>query len=86
MKVMGVKESKGTYEGYDYYNFKLHCLEPIEPTKGQGHECVVVKVPHLVFSDFVQRAAGGNISKVLGLEVDVIYDRYGKVTRVSAVK
>ena len=39
MKIMGVKESKGTYEGYDYYNFKLHCLEPIEPTKGQGHEC-----------------------------------------------
>ena len=37
MKIMGVKESKGTYEGYDYYNFKLHCLEPIEPTKGQGH-------------------------------------------------
>ena len=32
MKIMGVKESKGTYEGYDYYNFKLHCLEPVSYT------------------------------------------------------
>lgn len=86
MKIMGVRESKGTYEGYDYYNFKLSCLEPIEPTRGYGHECVVVKVPHLVFADFLQRAAGGDVNKLLGLEVDVIYDRYGKVTRLLPVK
>lgn len=82
MKIMGMRESKGEYEGHVYHNFVLQCLEPMEMGKGIGANCVQVKVPASVFADFLG-GYDGQVDKLLGVSIGVSYDRYGKVVALT---
>lgn len=75
MKVVGFVRSKGNYQGYDFDNFKVHCVYDVDQTsERQGQLTTVVKVPTSIFN---------SQSVCIGDSVDFIYDRFGKVTGMS---
>lgn len=87
MKIVGFSFSKGTYEGYDYDNIIMHCLD----TGGIGSVVSTVKIKkedfNVVFGDFI----AGNydldaeapldrdvMRELIGCTCRVLYDKRGK--------
>lgn len=80
MKCVGIKVGKpGKYEGYDYHNVYLHCVTPFDPgDTGQGDRVETVKVAFVLFDRL-----GLSPDQLLGEEIDIAYDRYGRVMRID---
>lgn len=74
MLVVGIQHSKGSYNGYDFDNYKLHCLSPASGQESEGQLCDVIKVPKDLFES----------SKItVGDEVVPFYDRFGRITKIE---
>ncbi len=76
MKIYGVKEAKGTYEGTAYHNVNLHCLDDDE--NANGKVCCVVKIKHAKLAD-VFGDNSMNLAKLvtlIGKDISVYYDQY----------
>lgn len=84
MKIVGFSFSKGNYEGYDYDNIIMHCLD----TGDIGSVVTTVKIKSAdfydVFVDFVTKY-GDKIPPVrdimhdlIGCTCRVLYDKRGK--------
>lgn len=89
MKIIGFTRSVGTYEGYDYDNYCMHCIDSArsDMIAGDGVTVVKIKVSEFwgVFEDFVDSVFGGDIPddadimrELVGKNCKVLYDRRGK--------
>lgn len=86
LKLIGVQRKYGTYEGKEYDNVMLHCINdnPSTPTVA-GDACEIVKVK----ARMVREVFGGLIStdhdwrELIGSTLEVFYDRYGNAQKVS---
>jgi len=75
MVVVGIQRSVGNFEGYDYDNYKLHCLIPADETKEQsGQLSEIVKVPKAVFD---------KLDITIGDDIIPFYDKYGRLIRIE---
>ena len=86
LTVVGVQRKTGTFEGNDYDNIMIHCLNdaPSKPTLCGG-VCEIVKVKtHNVIS-----VLGGLVKTdsdwrdLLGCKIRVFYDRYGTAEQIT---
>ena len=82
VKVIGVGRSSGEFEGYKYDNFVLHCTEAA-PKGWVGVRSFVAKVPQLVFNRDVSPLIDGNLDKLVGVPIDLSYNRFGKIDGVK---
>lgn len=71
LKVIGVSEKSGEYEGQKYDNFVLHCVYEAENVRGNGVK--QIKMKRAVYNQFPAQA---------GDVIDVMYDQYGKVKQL----
>lgn len=86
LRLIGVVRKSGTYEGNDYDNVMLHCIND-NPSKPMicGDACEIIKVK----ARMVREVFGGLIStdhdwsELIGSSLDVFYDRYGNAQKVT---
>lgn len=64
----GVEHSKGSFEGRDYENYKLHCVAIRETENVKGIAVSVIKVNPSVFEKFMQ---GKTDEMVLDKKIDI---------------
>lgn len=91
LKIVGVQRKTGKYEGYDYDNINLHCVED-NPTSDSvicGSICVKpikikVQTVREVFDGLV--TGDDDWKALLGARIRVYCDTYGKVQRVEVVE
>lgn len=82
MKVIGFKKSSGEYQGRSYSNYRIYLTGTISDG-GFGYSCESVKVPVSVFDDFVKTyVPSGDLNKILGLDLDISYNKYGQVSKI----
>ncbi len=84
IKVVGVSESKGNYNGSDYHNVILHTVQDMDNTIGQRviqEKCKFKNVE----SVFGARMSAADWQFLIGKEVRCFYDRFGQLQSVSVV-
>lgn len=87
-KIVGFSRRTGTYEGYDYDNINMHCIN--EETEGMigGNpvEIVKIKVSTVkdVFDGLVQNDA--DLCALIGARCRVFYGRGGKYASSVEIK
>lgn len=80
MIIRGLKRSSGEYEGYKYDNIVCHCLSDDNSGLLYGDAVEIVKVPYPVFMDWL---AGSELDAAVGMDVNFIYNKSGKVTAIT---
>lgn len=84
-KVLGIKYSKGVYEGNAYENYIFHiCDKADKPAEFVGSATDSVKVKKLVLDTVL--SVDSNLEKISGLvgaDVNFYYNKYGQVTSFS---
>lgn len=81
--ILGVNTSAGQYEGHDYNKIKLYCQGQFDAkwTNAVGVSVDVISVDaermQTVIADL-----GGNLKNLLGKQIDVYYNRYGKPDKI----
>lgn len=84
MKVIGVVQKKGNYNGVDYDNFVLHCTKKDSNAFGELTELVKVKNSDVeeVFKKPMRDLDWDNL---IGKEIEYFCDKFGKVLRVNII-
>ena len=88
LTVIGVQRKSGTYEGNQYDNFMMHCVNdaPSVPTIA-GSVCEIVKIKALnlraVFDGLISSDADWRA--LIGSKVRVHYDRYGNPEQIEVL-
>lgn len=86
LTIKGVQRVSGIYEGRDYDNLNLHCLND-HPSREMlnGSACEIIKVKwcdlNAVFNGFVNNQA--DVSGLVGLAITPFYDRNGRAVRID---
>jgi hypothetical protein len=84
MKIGGIEESTGVYEGNAYDNVKFNCKEPFESGKGVGEKYKVVKVKRKVLNEnFEKHMTLKELGAFVGKEVTFFYDEFQNVMFVQ---
>lgn len=87
-KIVGFNRRTGTYEGYDYDNINMHCIN--EETEGMiggnSVEIIKIKVSTVkdVFDGLVQN--DNDLRSLIGARCRVMYGRGGKYASVVEIK
>lgn len=77
MKIVGIENKTGDFQGRTYNNYVLHCLED-DPKVVGGLKCSTVKFKAQALSNIVNL---DEVNKLVGKEVlDVYYDKYGNAS------
>lgn len=79
MRIVGIEERTGEFEGRQFRFFNLHCLREDDRMIGQRVERV--KVPGPVF-DAWEKKCGCPRDGLLSVDVDFNYDQYKKVKEI----
>lgn len=79
MRIVGIEERTGEFEGRQFRFFNLHCLREDDRMIGQRVERV--KVPGPVF-DAWEMKCGCSRDEMLSVDVDFNYDQYKKVKEI----
>ncbi|MEG1822508.1 MAG: hypothetical protein RR233_06315 [Clostridiales bacterium] len=82
MRIVGVAFAKGEYEGRPYHKVRFHCVGEFDKednTAGQS-----VEMYSLNYDDCgnIFEYVGGNIDSLIGLNIEPMYNKYGKVSKV----
>ena len=89
LTLIGVQRKTGNYQGNDYDNFNLHCINdaPLNPTIC-GDVCEVVKLKAGRVKDaFDGLVANDNDWRgLIGSRIRVSYDRYGNAEHIEIVE
>ena len=86
LTVKGVQRVSGTFEGREYDNLNLHCLNDT-PSREMinGSACEIIKVKWCdllaVFNGLVKNQA--DVSSLVGLSITPFYDRNGRAVRID---
>lgn len=85
MKVVGIQEKKGNYNGIAYHNYLLHCLKSDGEALGEISEVVKVKVANSkeVFGTAVDVTF---LNSLIGKEIRCYYDKFGVATEIRVLK
>ena len=91
LEVVGVQEVKGTYEGNDYHNVMLHCINenPQDTSKKKHIGSVVdsIKIKFaLVKEVFSKSMSSADWQNLIGKEIKVTYNRFGNVDEVRVIE
>ncbi len=85
MQIMTIKESQGKFEGSEYHNFTLYCVNPV-PSKGVifGPTIEVIKIKAEDFSSALERnlkalnnPAVKSVEDLSGLMIRPFYSKFG---------
>lgn len=84
VKVIGIQEKLGKYEGHEYHNFILHCTKEEDGSLGLVTELVKIKAfdVNTVFDRCMGSADWKNL---IGKEIKYFCDKYGKVIDVRVL-
>lgn len=81
LKVVGLIERKGNYQGNDYHNVILHCTK--EDSNAIGELTEVVKLRHGRLSEiFGKQTNLTDLVDLIGQTIYVYYDRFQNVQSV----
>ncbi|MCL2004085.1 MAG: hypothetical protein FWG72_08805 [Oscillospiraceae bacterium] len=84
MKIIGIEEKEGVYEGTAYHNIHFHGTEPFSNDKSAGLKTKEIKVKHKILSEnFGKALTTKEILTFVGKEVAFYYDEYKNVNFVQ---
>lgn len=84
MKIFGVEQKEGIYEGNAYNNIHFHGTEPFSNINSAGEKAKEVKVKHRVLSsNFGKELNLKDIQALVGKELSFYYNEHGSVTVVQ---
>lgn len=85
MKIIGMAERKGIYEGNDYHNIVFHCVRQFESDNSAGNECKIVKVKASVLEESLgKRLTQKEMFTLVGKSsIEFYYNEFGSVNRVQ---
>lgn len=84
MKIIGVRDSSGKYEGTDYHNVILFCTEPFQNDKGAGLQAKSFKVKNDILTRiFGRQLTTKEIYGLIGQDANFYYDEYKNVQFVE---
>lgn len=83
MKIVGMIQKKGTYEGYDYNKLNIHCTYQDSNGKAAG----VLTCIHKIKVQDIERIFGKKYSEkeleaLVGKDIEVYYDQWRNVERI----
>lgn len=83
-KLLGIKEAQGTFEGKPFHSVKLHISEPFVGIGCYGAETSIqsVKYENIPFV-FGKPISVQELSTYVNAEMDISYDKNGKVVSIS---
>lgn len=82
MKVVGITEKSGEYQGREYHNIMIHCTKESDDSYGLITEVVKVKFGN-VREVFGKPMSAADWQNLVGKTVFVNYNRYGTVQSVQ---
>lgn len=82
MKVIGIQEKSGSFEGREYHNVMIHCTKESDDSYGEITEVVKVKFAN-VREVFGKPMSASDWQNLLQKTVFVNYNRYGNVQAVQ---
>lgn len=86
MKVIGIQEKAGKYEGRDYHNFILHCTYVANGNGSLGELTELIKVKAVdVLEVFNKPMTSTDWGNLIGKNVKYFCDKYGKVVDVRLI-
>lgn len=86
LQVIGIKEAAGDFQGTAYHNVNLHCTAPALDNGSFGQLCEIVKIKFDSAGSIFGKIMGSDDWKnLIGKNIDVCYDKYGRVNFVREV-
>ena len=87
LNVVGVMEKKGNYQGVDYHNVMIHCINDNPATNcfGQTTETLKIKFA-LVKEVFGKAMSSADWQNLIGEAIKVTYNRFGNVDEVRIIE
>lgn len=82
VKVVGVSEKNGVYEGRDYHNVYLHTLSEDENCFGHIAEQIKIKFAN-VASVFGKAMSAADWQSLVGKTICPYYNRFGNVEKID---
>jgi len=84
LKVIGVQDKEGVYQGVNYHNYILHCTRADENAFGVISEQVKVKANSVsdVFGCCMKNA---DLELLIGKHIRVFYNKYGQVDEIRVL-
>lgn len=82
MKVVGITEKSGEYQGIEYHNIMIHCIKESDDAYGHITEVVKVKFGN-VREVFGKAMSAADWQNLVDKTVFVNYNRYGTVQSVQ---
>ena len=87
MKVIGVTDSSGNYQGNDYHNIIFHCTEPFDNDKSTGLRTESFKVKYTIIAEIIGKPlTSKEFAAFVGQEVNFYYDKFNHVNLVQFVQ
>lgn len=83
-EILGIKESKGTYENTEYHNYHLQLSQPINNERGYGQQVKSAKIKPVMLDSMIEEV-GGLVQDLIGRQVTVVEDKYDKVRFLQLV-
>lgn len=84
LTVVGVQPVSGVYEGHEYSKLRLHCTKPLEKDGSYGSAVEFVSV-NLSDCGELLESVDGVLSDLIGVQIDLYYNQYGKPAKVFLV-
>lgn len=82
MKVIGIIQKKGEYQGREYNNLMIHCI--VSDRRAVGELTEVLKVRMAAVDEvFGKRMSDADLDELVGKEIRVAYNRYGNVDYID---
>lgn len=83
MKIVGIENKSGEYQGREYNNYVVHALDKDSKVIG-GMKCVNIKFKASNLADICDL---NKLDSLVGKEIEAVYyDRYGNASAVIFVK
>lgn len=87
MKIIGVADSSGNYQGNDYHNIIFHCTEPLDSDKSTGLRTESFKVKHKIIEEIFGKPLNSKeLAAFVGQEANFYYDKFNHVNLVQFVQ
>lgn len=84
VKLLGVRETQGTFEGKSFHSVKLHIAEPFTVDNSWGSETSVQSVKYdLIPFIFGKPVEVRDIGGLVGCDIDVQFDKNGTVFKID---
>lgn len=84
MKIIGIEEKNGVYEGSTFHNVYFHCAKEFDNEKSKGFNVSKVKVKYDILTECSgKELTTSEILSLLNHDVKFHYDEYKNVSFVS---